>query len=210
MTLDLKIINDDQLKAWMAANPGAKMNTDYVVIDIREPDEYAADHIEGALNFPSSQLSSPPAVPAGMKTAFFHCRSGHRTQVFAHILAQTSVQEGYCLGAGIEQWKRCVGQTVVNPSAPMEIMRQVQIIVGSIILLGIFLSYTVSSIFILLSAVMAGGLIYSGLTGWCGMAIFLRGMPWNQGSCSTMSSCNSSQNSNANKKDNDNHPTSCG
>ncbi len=59
-------------------------------------------------------------------------------------------------------------------------MRQVQIIAGFLIVLGVALSYTVSKDFILLSGFVGLGLLVAGVTGFCGMANLLMLLPYNK------------------------------
>jgi hypothetical protein len=60
------------------------------------------------------------------------------------------------------------------------IMRQVQLIAGSLVLLGVVLSRLVDKRFIFLSAFVGGGLTYAGASGNCLMAQVLGKMPWNR------------------------------
>ena len=55
-----------------------------VLVDIREPDEHAREHVPGARNTPLSRLDS---LPADAKAIVFHCRSGARTSGNAARLA---------------------------------------------------------------------------------------------------------------------------
>lgn len=59
-------------------------------------------------------------------------------------------------------------------------MRQVQITAGSLVLTGVLLGLFVAPGFFGLSAFVGAGLIFAGVTGWCGMANLLRVMPWNR------------------------------
>lgn len=59
-------------------------------------------------------------------------------------------------------------------------MRQVQIAAGLLILCGVVLGYSVSSGFFLLSGFVGAGLLFAGVTGFCGMARLLKVMPWNR------------------------------
>lgn len=59
-------------------------------------------------------------------------------------------------------------------------MRQVQIAAGLLILCGVVLGYSVSGGFFLLSGFVGAGLLFAGVTGFCGMARLLRVMPWNR------------------------------
>jgi hypothetical protein len=88
--------------------------------------------------------------------------------------------EAYFLQGGIEAWK-AAGLTVhANRRAPIEIMRQVLIVAGLIVLLGLALGVTVHPGFFGLSAIMGAGLLFAGSTGWCGLALLLKLMPWNR------------------------------
>ena len=62
----------------------------------------------------------------------------------------------------------------------MEIMRQVQIAAGSLVLLGIVLGFAVAPAFFGLSAFVGAGLTFAGATGFCGMARLLMLAPWNR------------------------------
>ncbi|MGE4279838.1 MAG: rhodanese-like domain-containing protein [Magnetospirillum sp.] len=70
---------------WIAAGTA-------IVVDVREPGEYASEHIKDALNLPLStfQASQIPEVPEGKKLVF-HCRSGQR----CGMAAAKAVQAGY-------------------------------------------------------------------------------------------------------------------
>jgi len=59
-------------------------------------------------------------------------------------------------------------------------MRQVFIGAGSIVLLGTVMTYLFGATYLLIPLFVSLGLLVSGLTGWCGMAILLSKMPWNK------------------------------
>jgi hypothetical protein len=69
---------------------------------------------------------------------------------------------------------------IADRTAPLPIMRQVQIAAGSLVLLGVVLAVLVSPWFMALSAFVGAGLIVAGVTGFCGMANLLLHMPWNR------------------------------
>lgn len=58
--------------------------------------------------------------------------------------------------------------------------RQTQIIMGSLVLLGIILSVFVNNYWLILSGIISLGLINAGITGWCGLGLFIAKMPWNK------------------------------
>jgi hypothetical protein len=58
--------------------------------------------------------------------------------------------------------------------------RQVQISAGSLILLGVLATAFVHPLFVLVPAAIGAGLMFAGVSGWCGMAQVLAAMPWNR------------------------------
>jgi rhodanese-related sulfurtransferase len=147
------------------------------LIDIRGTDEYARERIPGALNTPLDALQ---AIDGGGKPVVFHCRTGNRTAVNAAKLAASTNSEAFIVEGGIEAWKVAGLQTTSDKSQPIEIMRQVQITAGSLVLLGVILSQLIAPGFIALSAFIGAGLIFAGVSSWCGMAKMLATMPWNR------------------------------
>ena len=88
--------------------------------------------------------------------------------------------QAYQLEGGLQAWKRAGLPVIADRKAPLPIMRQVQIVAGSLVLLGIVLAVLVSPWFMALSAFVGAGLIVAGITGFCGMANLLLHMPWNR------------------------------
>lgn len=153
---------------------------DAILIDIRETDEHAREHIIGARLAPLSAIDSHDFDREHDKIAVFHCKSGMRTQTHAARLLAHGFRDAYYLEGGIEAWKQAGLPVHANRKAPLEIMRQVQITAGSLILLGIALGAFVNPAFYGLSAFIGAGLTFAGATGWCGMALLLKTMPWNR------------------------------
>ena len=60
-----------------------------LIIDVREPFEYASGHAEGAINIPPSELmaGSPQLVDVPKDTQLIlYCKSGARSNASMHIL----------------------------------------------------------------------------------------------------------------------------
>ena len=155
---------------------------DAVLIDIRETDEHAREHILGARLAPLSAIDSHDFDADHAKAAVFHCKSGMRTQANAARLLARGFREAFYLDGGIEAWKAAGYGVHTNAEAPLEIMRQVQIAAGLPILTGVVLGWLAHPAFYALSAFVGAGLTFAGATGWCGMALLLRAMPWNRAS----------------------------
>lgn len=156
-----------------------------VLIDIRETDEHAREHILGARLAPLSAIDAHDFDREHAKIAVFHCKSGMRTQGNAATLLARGFREAYYLDGGIEAWKQAGLPVHSNRKAPLEIMRQVQITAGLLILLGVGLGALIHPAFFGLTAVIGAGLTFAGTTGWCGMAMILKAMPWNRAGLAT-------------------------
>jgi rhodanese-related sulfurtransferase len=151
-----------------------------VLVDVREPDEHAREHIAGARSMPLSRFDGGSFVREGITGAIFHCASGRRTEQAATTLAACGLDTVLCLEGGLEGWKRAGLPVERNLRAPMPMQRQVMIAAGSLVVLGVILAALVSAWFILVCAAVGAGLIFAGATGLCGMARLLAIMPWNR------------------------------
>lgn len=148
------------------------------LIDIRDADEHSRERILGAANHPLARIEhlAPYTGPV-----IFHCRTGMRTQNSASRLAAAAAGSPcYVLAGGIDAWRDSGRPTIVDKNQPLEIMRQVQLVAGGLVLLGVILGFLVSAHFFGLAAFVGAGLMMAGATGWCGMAKLLRHLPWNR------------------------------
>lgn len=156
----------------VALDAGARL------IDIRGADEHARERIPGALNVPLDQIGD---LPSDEQPIIFHCKSGMRTSANAAKLAAASNgSQAHILLGGIDAWRNAGHATIADQSQPIEIMRQVQITAGALVLVGVLLGLFVAPGFFGLSAFIGAGLMFAGITGWCGMANLLQIMPWNR------------------------------
>lgn len=60
-----------------------------MIIDVREPEEFALDHVQGAVNIPPSELMSGSQKLEGVEKdteLILYCVSGSRSNVSANIL----------------------------------------------------------------------------------------------------------------------------
>ncbi|MGB1126418.1 MAG: rhodanese-like domain-containing protein [Phycisphaeraceae bacterium] len=155
---------------------------DVLLIDVREPFEHQAEHIAGAVHRPLGTLD-PTAIREQFpgKRVIFHCAGGKRSAKACQLYAKGQTEPVEHLAGGIEAWKQ-VGLPTVKPtkSSAIPIMRQVQIAAGSLVVLGLLLGWFVAEPFYLLSAFIGCGLVFAGVSGFCGMAKLLAAMPWNK------------------------------
>jgi rhodanese-related sulfurtransferase len=173
MAHDLKAISPRELKIRMDRGEA-------ILIDIREADEYARAHIPGSRLAPMSSFDSTDFAADSGKEAVFHCRSGMRTDANAARLLAKGFRDAYCLTGGLSAWEAAGLPVRTNAKAPLELMRQVQIAAGSLILVGVVLGWLAHPGFYALSGFVGAGLLQAGVTGWCGMALLLKAVPWNR------------------------------
>ena len=151
------------------------------LVDVREPDEYARARIPGARNMPLSRLEEAELAVHQGKPVIFHCRSGARTAGNTQRLAtKAGVVEAFVVEGGLDAWRKAGLPIAEDRRQPLELMRQVQIAAGSMVLLGVVLGALVSPWFYVLSGFVGAGLVFAGTTGTCGLASVLRRMPWNR------------------------------
>ncbi len=148
------------------------------VIDVREPMEFVTGHIAGSLNVPLSRLAQAD-LPRGPLVLV--CQSGNRSGKGLTQLLQLGHPHPVAdLLGGVPAWQQAGFPVRQLKGAPLPLMRQVQIVAGSLVLLGVILSQVVAPGWIWLSGFVGAGLTFAGLSGFCGMARLLAAMPWNR------------------------------
>jgi len=90
-------------------------NPDILILDVREPYEFAAMHIAGSMNVPRGILESaceweyeetiPELVRARSREVVVVCRSGQRSVLAAHSLQILGYENAASLQTGLRGWK---------------------------------------------------------------------------------------------------------
>ena len=151
-----------------------------ILIDIREPDEFAREHVSGAVHAPLSKIDAWALERHTGRDVIYTCRTGNRTGVNGVKLAACVPGEAFVLEGGLDAWKAQGLPIHADRSQPIELMRQVQMTAGAMILIGAALGLLVHPAFWGLAAFVGAGLLVAGATGFCGMARVLAAMPWNR------------------------------
>lgn len=86
---------------------------DFVLIDVREPDEYSICHLNGLL-IPLGSLAEHLATLDKTKSYVLHCRSGGRSHRAAELMLAAGFNEVANLVGGISAWAR-----EIDPAMPM-------------------------------------------------------------------------------------------
>jgi rhodanese-related sulfurtransferase len=102
------------------------------------------------------------------------CATGVRSAQTVRRLKAAGFSSVHDVEGGLGAWKKA-GLPLVRRKGPTPTMRQVQIIAGSLALIG-GLHPSLHWIAVLIGA----GLVFAGVSGFCGMAKVLAWMPWNK------------------------------
>jgi rhodanese-related sulfurtransferase len=147
-----------------------------ILVDVREPGEFAGERLPGSVNAPLSRLEEAAAALPKDKPLVVVCRSGRRAQDGARRLSAMGFREVRVLDGGLQ----CCSGLERGPGGVWAMERQVRMAAGTLILLGCALGFLVHPGFFALSAAIGAGLVYSAATDTCGMAAVLARLPWNR------------------------------
>ena len=93
----------------ISMNEAVKMMKDeknYIILDVRRPDEYAEGHIPGAINVPNEEIGSAEIaeLPDKSQLILVYCRSGRRSKEASEKLVKLGYTNIVEFG-GILDWK---------------------------------------------------------------------------------------------------------
>ena len=156
------------------------------VLDVRSVAEYRAGHIPGAQLIPIDSLSANALAHAFKRpslgreeTLYISCHTGPRALQAAGRLQQAGFDNLSLIEGGTQSWEQ-LGLPVERCGKALSLERQVQIAVGSLLVLKVFLGFSVHELFFALAAMIGIGLIVAGTTRWCGVARLIAYLPWNR------------------------------
>ncbi|MBX9952311.1 MAG: rhodanese-like domain-containing protein [Candidatus Obscuribacterales bacterium] len=150
------------------------------IADVREPNEYQALHLSNTISLPLSTISQGHNLLAKDRRIYLMCQSGRRAHTAARELVKLGFEDAVVIKDGLNGWQKC-GLPVEKFSNVWSMERQVRFTAGLLTLLGIALSTCISTNWLILSTVVALGMIVSSVSNTCAMANFLGLMPWNRG-----------------------------
>ncbi len=148
------------------------------IIDVRSPQEFAGERLHGAECVPLATLPGAAGTWDRGAPLLVMCKSGMRSKQACEQLSAAGFTNISMLGGGIDACKKA-GLSVIAGRKVLPIFQQVMIAAGTLILTGLLLG-RVHPAFYLIDWFVACGMVFAGITGFCGMAKLLERMPWNQ------------------------------
>jgi rhodanese-related sulfurtransferase len=153
------------------------------LIDVRTPAEFREVHVDFARNVPLDQLD-PDAIMRSRngnsdEPLYVICQLGGRSQ---QACAQFH-SKGFTNVLSVEGGTKACEQTdlpLTRGKKSISLERQVRIVAGSLVLVGVVLGWQVHPALYGISAFIGAGLVFAGISNTCGMGMVLSRMPWNQ------------------------------
>jgi len=173
----MKTIKPAELQQLLAQQNGL------AVLDVRTPVEFAEVHVPQVRNEPLDQFNPQALLASGAiakdTPVYLLCRSGARASKAAEKLVKEGFDQGVVVEGGTLAWIEAGLPVERGTVKVISLERQVRIAAGSLVLTGVLLAYFVHPYFIGLSAFVGAGLVFAGISDWCGMGLLLAKLPWN-------------------------------
>ena len=162
----------------LASTPNA------ILLDVRTPAEFVGIHASGARNIPldsiqSKALAGSSPLPKDA-TICILCEKGGRATVAAGHFLSAGYPYVHVVEGGTQAWVAAGLPAVKGSKSAISIERQVRIGAGILVLTGVILGSLIHPAFFGLSAFIGAGLVFAGVTDWCGMGLLLAKAPWNR------------------------------
>lgn len=153
---------------------------DVRMLDVRTPGEFDAGHIPGAVNVPLDRVRGRAAEFGDGKGLVLICRSGARAETARTHLTGVGVAGARVLTGGVDAWAAGGGETTSAGTGRWNLERQVRLVAGALVLIGIVVSVAWSPARYF-SGMIGAGLMFAAITNTCAMGMALGKLPYNRG-----------------------------
>lgn len=171
-------IQPKELEARLREFPGTPL------IDVRTPREYSEVHASGSINLPLDEFDPRVLVETGRypkeQPIYVICHTGTRARRAVEELQRHGFHAPTVVEGGTEGWIQLGLSVQRSGTRAISLERQVRIAAGSLILTGAILGWMVNPGFFGLCAFVGGGLVFAGITDFCGMGLLLAKLPYNR------------------------------
>jgi rhodanese-related sulfurtransferase len=174
--IQTKSVAPAQLHALLSAGNPAEL------LDVRTPPEFTNAHVPGAWLMPLDELNVEAFLKRHQpgRPVYVLCQGGGRARKAIEQFERHGCSDCVLVEGGTQAWIDAGLPVNRGTSKVLPLLRQVQIIVGTLSAIGAALALLVSPWFALVPLFLGSGLLFAGLTGTCGMALLLARMPWNR------------------------------
>ena len=158
------------------------------LLDVRTPAEFARVHATGAVLIPLDELTRERASTLACSAdepLYVLCHSGTRAGKACEQLEAMQIGPAYRVDGGTAAWEAAGLPVTKGTSKVISLERQVRIAAGSFVLVGLLLAWLVHPAFLGLSGFVGAGLVFAGVTDFCGMGLLLARCPWNRATART-------------------------
>lgn len=149
------------------------------LVDVRRYDDYLNGHADGAVCIPLAELERRAGELPRDTPVDLVCRLGNSSGIALQKLQALGFENAANVAGGMEAWKAAGLPVVKRVRPPMSVERQTRLVVGTLVLLGILGSRAAPAL-LYVSAFMGCGLVFAGLTDWCGLSMLVAKAPWNR------------------------------
>ena len=170
----MKTILPGELQSILTAEPSAS------VIDVRTPVEFAEVHVPQARSVPLDELKPSSLQLEKNQPVYLLCRSGQRATKAAEKFSREGFTQPVVVEGGTLAWIDANLPVTRGAVKVISLERQVSITAGAIVFAGVLLAHFVNYNFIWLAGFVGAGLVFAGVTDFCGMGLLLARMPWNR------------------------------
>ncbi len=158
----------------------ASKDASYKLLDVRSVIEYGQAHIKDSINMPIDGLFAKLDDLAGTGQSYVvFCRTGNRSPMAADMLMQSGIHNVKVMEGGLERWQKDK-LPIIKGEGGISLERQVRGIAGLFVLSGTLLGMFVNKWFFAVPIFVSSGLIFSGVSDSCLMAMLLLKLPYNK------------------------------
>ncbi len=166
----------------LALHERLQVNPALRLLDVRTPVEFAEVHVPAAINEPLDRLEAQKLEARRWskdEPVYLLCRTGTRATKAAGRLEAAGFTQVSVVEGGTLAWDAAGLPVQRSGVKVMSLERQVRIVAGSLVLVGVILGWWVHPGFFGLAAFVGAGLVFAGITDFCGMGLLLAKLPWN-------------------------------
>ncbi|OHB55090.1 MAG: hypothetical protein A2Y07_05495 [Planctomycetes bacterium GWF2_50_10] len=173
-TSSIEMISPSKAMEILKNDPHAK------ILDVRSNEEVGRLQVSNSLNIPIDIISSKiQELSESRHNYLVLCHTGNRAAMAADMLMQSGIHNVKVIQGGISQWQKDK-LPVIKGSSHVSLERQVRVIAGSLVVLGIMLAWLIHWAFMIIPLFVGSGLVFAGITDNCMMGMLLMKLPYNK------------------------------